>query len=505
MSGKLSNISAPPLSQNGTCVKRNSTTLFLIILFCAPRAFAQFAETDLGSQNPALLVLSLMGPGISASNVTYQGSGSSSGSFSGGTSVIGFNAGIVLSTGSASGVLGNAGVTSSTCNGLPGDTDLATLAAAPVTSVSDATVLEFDFIPAFNTITFRYVFASDEYNAYVGSTYNDAFGFFVNGVNVALIPATTTNVSINNVNDCVNPSYFIDNIGSPQGGGCTVVRPAAGRATAMNGLTTTLTVTTAVNPGITNHIKLCIADVGDCRNDSNVFIEANSFLSGFTYTPTFTPTHTDTPCGWPIATCTFTPTFSFTPTFPPANTNTPCGLPGNTCTFTATDTPTFTSTFTPTPTPTTTVNVRPTNTPTITPTPTVSFTPTFTPTATSTPTPCGWPGNTCTPTATATLTPTLNKTDIFYVDKNIFNPTTDGPVSMYVANAQYPGEYALKIYNSAGEHIITLDSQAILAPIAKSYSWDGTNKNGDACASGVYVICLVEPYGRKMKRLLLVR
>jgi flagellar hook assembly protein FlgD len=69
----------------------------------------------------------------------------------------------------------------------------------------------------------------------------------------------------------------------------------------------------------------------------------------------------------------------------------------------------------------------------------------------------------------------------------------------------FPGNYALQVYNSAGEHVKTLDSQYLNASIRQSYSWDGTNKYGNPCASGLYLFCLTEPFGKKIKRILLVR
>lgn len=69
----------------------------------------------------------------------------------------------------------------------------------------------------------------------------------------------------------------------------------------------------------------------------------------------------------------------------------------------------------------------------------------------------------------------------------------------------YPGSYALRIYNSAGEHIRTLDEGDVDAPVKRSYGWDGKNKYGEACADGVYIFYLIEPYDRKVKRILLVR
>jgi flagellar hook assembly protein FlgD len=94
--------------------------------------------------------------------------------------------------------------------------------------------------------------------------------------------------------------------------------------------------------------------------------------------------------------------------------------------------------------------------------------------------------------------------DVFYVSKNAFDPS-NGPVSINVQYSKFPGDYHFWIYNSAGEHILTLDSQNLTQPISASYTWDGTNKYGDKCASGVYVLYLVEPFSRKLKRVLLLR
>jgi hypothetical protein len=383
----------------------------LFFLFASIAGAQTLSVTPLGGQNPSVLAQNLLGIGLTYSNVTYQGTGGSAGTFTGGNGVVGFPSGIVLSDGSASSVVGPPLINgTTTCNSLPGDIDLANLAGTPVTNTYDATVLQFDFVPTYNTITFRYVFASDEYNQYVGS-YDDVFGFFLNGSNVALVPGTTTAVSVNTVNNCVNPSYFIDNSGGQSNGVCPIVQPSAGLNTTMWGLTTVLSVTAPVNPGVTNHIKLAISDVGDCNLDSDVFIQANSFTSGPTATPTNSPTVTNTP------------------------------------------------------------------TPTLSPTPTK------------------------TPTVTPTFPPFM---DDFQVDKNAFSPPQES-VSITVGYSQFPGGYSLRIYNSAGEHIRTLDSQSLSTPIRQTYVWDGINKYGDKCASGVYLIALEEPFGRKLKRVLLVR
>ncbi|MDP0953449.1 choice-of-anchor L domain-containing protein, partial [Klebsiella pneumoniae] len=78
-------------------------------------------------------------------------------------------------------------------------------------TTNDAAVLQFDFIPLGDTLKFDYVFASEEYNVYVGGGVNDVFAFLLSGpnpaggnyvdANLALLPGTTTPVSINTVNN----------------------------------------------------------------------------------------------------------------------------------------------------------------------------------------------------------------------------------------------------------------------------------------------------------------
>ena len=43
------------------------------------------------------------------------------------------------------------------------------------------------------------------------TAFNDAFAFFLNGENIALLPDGETQVTINNVNHFVNTEYFIGN------------------------------------------------------------------------------------------------------------------------------------------------------------------------------------------------------------------------------------------------------------------------------------------------------
>ncbi|MBI4313101.1 MAG: choice-of-anchor L domain-containing protein, partial [Chloroflexi bacterium] len=224
---------------------------------------------------PADLVNALLGAGIPVSGITYTGVPASAGFFSHGTGIVGPEGGIILSSGGISNVIGpngERGITLQT--GTPGDSQLDILAGFPT---YDATVLEFDFIPSTNVISFEYVFGSDEYNEWVGSEFNDVFAFYVNGVNCAVLPGGAP-VSINTVNaghggfPPVNPGLYINNdpFDDP-------IAPSPLRNTEMDGLTKVLGCEAVVAPGVKNHIKLAIADASDRILDSNVFIKAGSF------------------------------------------------------------------------------------------------------------------------------------------------------------------------------------------------------------------------------------
>lgn len=231
---------------------------------------------EVGVLEPDDLAQLLVGTGVTISNVTYIGTENSAGVFSGGASIIGFEEGIILCSGDIANVVGPNLYDSVTLdNYLPGDPDLNSLIPGYVTY--DATILEFDFVPDSSVVEFTYVFGSDEYNEYVNTQFNDVFGFFINGVNVATIPISIP-VSINNINGGgpiygtvpSNPAYYINN-DLDDGGGFI--------DTEMDGMTVVLTVTANVNPDETNHIKLAIADAGDSILDSFVLIQAGSFVA----------------------------------------------------------------------------------------------------------------------------------------------------------------------------------------------------------------------------------
>ena len=232
----------------------------------------------------ATLVDELVGTGVATSNETYThpSAPQAAGLFSGGTAIIGFDSGVLLTSGDVDNVVGpnmfdDAGMD----NSVPGDADLDALAGG---ATLDAAVLEFTFVPDETTVTFRYAFGSEEYNEFVYGGFNDVFGFFVNDQNCATVPhptepQATVPVSIDTVNGgnpglpeqpASNPELYRNN--DLDDGGGTI-------DTELDGLTDVLTCTAAVNPGVNNQAKLAIADVGDGGYDSAVFLETGSFSS----------------------------------------------------------------------------------------------------------------------------------------------------------------------------------------------------------------------------------
>jgi hypothetical protein len=217
----------------------------------------------------------LLGTGISVSNLTYTGASTSAGTFTGGLSAgIGIDQGIILTSGNAMLALGpNNSDSSGQSNNLAGDSDLDTL--IPGYETHDATVLEFDFVTNSSSVYFNYVFASEEYNEYTNTAFNDVFGFFVDGVNIAKLPDGVTNVSINTVNggnpygtNASNPQWFINN-DLNDGGPFYDIE--------YDGFTVKfLASITGLTAG-THRMKLAIADAGDWVLDSAVFIQAGTF------------------------------------------------------------------------------------------------------------------------------------------------------------------------------------------------------------------------------------
>lgn len=245
-------------------------------------SFAQITTTQV---TPSVAVNQvLLGTGVSGGNVSYQGSPIQLASFNDPSASIGLSSGLIISTGNATNPLLN-GPVSNFCSDATGSGSNALLQSISSVSINDAAMLQFEFVPLGDTLSFDYVFGSEEYNEFANTGFNDAFGFFLTGpnpqggnyvdYNVARIPGTTTPVTINTVNNgnwwgcsngpCMNCQYFVDN--------CN------GTAIAVDAFTTVLKARAPVVPCETYTIKLAIGDGGDAAFDSWVFLKSNSFVT----------------------------------------------------------------------------------------------------------------------------------------------------------------------------------------------------------------------------------
>lgn len=196
--------------------------------------------------------------------------------------------GVVLSTGNVANAKGpNNSQLNDGNMAWSGDTDLETtlLTSGITMNSTNATVLEFDFLPFSSNFDFRFLFASEEYGNFQ-CQFSDAFAFLLTNkstgvtTNLAVVPGTSSPISVTTIRDflynsscpSVNPTYF----GTFNGGS-----NAGASATNFNGQTVVMSASSnSLIPNTPYHIKLVIADRQDNQSDSAIFLGANSFNVG---------------------------------------------------------------------------------------------------------------------------------------------------------------------------------------------------------------------------------
>jgi len=237
----------------------------------------------------------LLGEGVEAFNVSYTGGASQLGYMTGGEGNLMISNGLVLSSDAADNIscppIQN-GCTD--CLGMDfNDPDLLTIANSvppligqnfSVSSVNDGCVLEFDFTASGDSISFNYIFGSDEYETWINTQYNDVFAFFLSGpgiagefdspagfpdgaINIAGVPDSDPYlpITISSVNSGTNAQYYVNN--------------QSEQDICILGYTQSFTAEAAVQCGQTYHIKLAIADGSDTALESVVVLEEGSFSS----------------------------------------------------------------------------------------------------------------------------------------------------------------------------------------------------------------------------------
>lgn len=300
------------------CFSKKIFFISLFLFFGIYVSISQITTTNAAPYNTEEYLVNdvLLGADLETSNYSSVGFDAGIGYFDGANSNIGFEEGVILSSGGLEMVTGGFG----TGSGVSGEPDLE-LALNQINlfwNVNNVTVLEFDFVAESETVTFNYVFGSTEYASYTCTQFNDIFGFFLSGpgingiysndaVNLALVPDpnnpgqfTDTPVAVNTLNsgsptgsgtastcDNIDPNwasynvFWIDNqyTGNDWEG---VNQPPSPEFTVsgISGFTVPLQATyDGLICGETYHIKLAIGDASDSALNSVVFIEANSFIS----------------------------------------------------------------------------------------------------------------------------------------------------------------------------------------------------------------------------------
>jgi gliding motility-associated-like protein len=268
-------------------MKKIFKSLLFFLFNCFPLAInAQYIQVD-DSYTAQQLVQNVLvnnSPCATVTNIivsgdTFSGIQNSYGFFSNTTSVFPFTNGIVLSTARAKKSEGpNTSLIDEGSTSWSGDSDLEL--ALGITGSINATSLEFDFTPLSNKMSFDYVFASEEYHDNASCRYSDGFAFLLKEANtqdryenLALVPNTTTPVKVTSVHPLI-----------PGTNGCPAINEQYFDAfngteypTNFNGQTVVMTARANVIPGRTYHIKLVIADEGNYRYDSAIFLGGGSF------------------------------------------------------------------------------------------------------------------------------------------------------------------------------------------------------------------------------------
>ncbi len=260
--------------------------LFLLVFLFSYLGFSQNITVDSQTFTPQQLIEDILIDSdciadVIVTNVVggdFNNTDQSYGFFDATGTTFPFQSGIVLSTGRLNNVPGpNTSLSDDDAPNWNGDSDLEEVLNE--SNTFNATILEFDFTAIAQQVSFKYLFASEEYQEGNSNTceFSDLFGFLIRPINeqqyenIALVPNTQTPVKVTTVHsgipgacDPINETYF----GSWNGANVPIN---------FNGQTTVLTATANTIPNERYHVKLVIADEQNFRFDSAVFLEAGSF------------------------------------------------------------------------------------------------------------------------------------------------------------------------------------------------------------------------------------
>jgi hypothetical protein len=247
---------------------------------CSLITVTGFSQMDSFDADPSELVYDILqGQSISVSNVQFQGHTRQIGYFYGNVENIPFQTGIIMSSGLVNGY-GPWGPNDTTRAdydfGRPGDSDLQ--ATFPLSTLNDAAVLEFDFVPSSDWLKMKLLFASEEYGFGTFSTnFNDGIGIYLidpNNIKTNIALVQNQNISVNTINPNVNSTFYITN-----GNGSQAPYNSSNTYCRYDGLTRPIDISASVTPNQTHHLKIAIGDSGDGSFDSALFLEAFSMMA----------------------------------------------------------------------------------------------------------------------------------------------------------------------------------------------------------------------------------
>src|SRR5690606_18645400 len=253
--------------------------ILLLLLGFPMLSFAQGISVSDDYSNTELVNNILIGSScIEAGNIQSQGDCGIA-YFSTTNSDFAFQEGIIIRSGNAmltgGGFSNSNSNISSTCTGVS-DADLQAIVQSYDlnASINDASFLQFDFISSADFFSFEFIFASNEYGNYQCS-FGDSFAFILTDLmtgvsqNLAVIPGTTTPVSVITIRDGAYnsgcPSENIDYFGQMN---------ATGDPLNMIGHTVPMVASASIIPNHPYSIKLVIGDYQDSILDSTVLIKA---------------------------------------------------------------------------------------------------------------------------------------------------------------------------------------------------------------------------------------
>jgi len=178
--------------------------------------------------------------------------------------------GVVLSSGTANDAENQENTTSSLTTGFgaAGDSDLSSLIGGYSTYDAVALTITFTVDETVKGMAFNLLFASEEFPEWVGS-FNDAFGAFLDGVNISFDEVNNPVTVNNNFFELDNDPWHPD---APASSGKEQIEMAF----EFDGLTPLLTTETTLTPG-THTLKLVVADALDSVLDSIVFLSDLKF------------------------------------------------------------------------------------------------------------------------------------------------------------------------------------------------------------------------------------